>query len=133
MKPSRRGFLGLVAAAPLVHASDRLDYLRGTTAFRRAATVGEFADLAPGAVWTGRMEMPGYTLTEMFNAKIPIAESLFSDDGDAVREMLGRWVSGLEPELLRDHRGVLIGLTIADLPLGIVAPLVVARWPIPQS
>lgn len=42
-----------------------------------------------------------------------------------VRRMLGEWVSGLEPALLYDHRGVLVGLTIAGLLDGVVAPIVV--------
>ena len=44
----------------------------------------------------------------------------------AVREMLGRWVSETEPTLVY-RGGKLIGLTIADIPVGVVAPIVVER------
>lgn len=38
-------------------------------------------------------------------------------DEAAVRELLGRWVSELEPAVCY-HRGEIIGLTLADAPLG---------------
>lgn len=44
--------------------------------------------------------------------------------------MLGCWVSGLEPVLVF-HAGHLVGLTIADLPLNVVAPIVVRARPYP--
>lgn len=41
-----------------------------------------------------------------------------------VREMLGRWVSGLEPAIaMRD--GEIIGLTAAEFPIGVICPIVV--------
>jgi hypothetical protein len=42
-----------------------------------------------------------------------------------VRRMLGCWVSGLEPALARGPEGELLGLTIDNLPLGMIAPIVV--------
>jgi hypothetical protein len=43
-----------------------------------------------------------------------------------VRRMLGEWVSELEPALARRASdGALVGLTLADIPLGETAPIVV--------
>ncbi len=43
-----------------------------------------------------------------------------------LKHMLGQWVSELEPSILRHIRtGKIIGLTIADIPIGTVAPVVV--------
>jgi hypothetical protein len=42
-----------------------------------------------------------------------------------VKNMLGQWVSGLEPCLLIGADGGIIGLTIVGIPLGVVAPVVV--------
>jgi hypothetical protein len=39
-------------------------------------------------------------------------------DKCVVREMLGRWVSELEPALATNQRGDIIGLTMADAPVG---------------
>lgn len=46
-------------------------------------------------------------------------------DEALIRRMLGEWVSGLEPSVLYGPGYVIIGLTIAGLPLGVVAPVVV--------
>lgn len=35
-----------------------------------------------------------------------------------IRKMLGKWVSELEPSVARGCEGELLGLTIADLPIG---------------
>jgi hypothetical protein len=43
----------------------------------------------------------------------------------ALREMLGEWVSELEPALVWDQFGRLIGLTFAGIPPGIDAPICV--------
>jgi len=53
-----------------------------------------------------------------------IAEQARRDDL-AVREMLGQWVSGLEPSIAYGPNFRLLGLTAADFPVGAEAPIVV--------
>lgn len=47
-----------------------------------------------------------------------VLDEYFSAMNDDVRRMLGLWVSELEPALVYTKRGDLVGLTIADLPIG---------------
>lgn len=47
-----------------------------------------------------------------------------------LRRMLGEWVSGLEPCILLDDHGHMVGLTIAGVPEGVRAPVVVRARPI---
>jgi len=44
---------------------------------------------------------------------------------ELVRAMLGLWVSELEPAVLRNRGGGMLGLTIAGIPVGARAPVVV--------
>lgn len=42
-----------------------------------------------------------------------------------IREMLGRWVSELEPIAVYDRSGIVLGLTFDGIPVGVVAPICV--------
>lgn len=53
-------------------------------------------------------------------------------DEATVRELLGQWQSGGEPAIAyRD--GKIIGLTLADIPVGSVAPIVVPLAQKPEA
>jgi hypothetical protein len=45
-------------------------------------------------------------------------------DEALVKSLLGRWVSELKPELVRDMRGIILGLTFAGQPLGDSKPFI---------
>lgn len=53
-------------------------------------------------------------------------EDFSARNEDVIREMLGRWVSELEPAIVwKGYRPV--ALTLADIPVGAEAPVVVER------
>jgi hypothetical protein len=54
----------------------------------------------------------------------PCVKQILQQRENEVRRMLECWVSGLDPALAYQN-GNLIGLTIANLPLGVKAPIVV--------
>lgn len=47
-------------------------------------------------------------------------------DEDTVRALLGRWVSGAEPAIAYGSDGEIVGLTLAGLHVGCLAPIVVS-------
>lgn len=54
-----------------------------------------------------------------------IVEAILRIDETEVSRMLGQWVSELEPALAYGPNGQLLGLTSADIPVGVIAPIVV--------
>ena len=53
------------------------------------------------------------------NLIVPYIHRLIFRDERIVRELLSRWVSELEPAIVYDSNGNLLGLTVADTPEGV--------------
>ena len=47
-----------------------------------------------------------------------LMEAKIRADEEVIRELLGRWVSELEPSIARDRTGRILGLVPADTPIG---------------
>lgn len=58
-----------------------------------------------------------------------VGRQMALDDAE-LRRMLGRWVSGLEPEILRDERGMMLGAGAQgfDAPVIRASDLYKLRW-----
>lgn len=66
-------------------------------------------------------------MTDRWNFLQDMLDARMAAESDLIREMLGRWVSELEPVVLRDENLLIAGLTIAGISIGQLAPVVVAN------